>query len=330
MTTDTDRAPERQVPVRIVYRSYGGENRKDRVAFYSKETALLSLVRAARAMPRPAEILFVNDGPIPAPRREIMDAAGRVVTISAGSNRRSYRWAVAHAAAAPGTDEELVWFAEDDYLYRPDALTALAVGAAALPDGDYFSLYGSGAVDPGAPRRSPRPRELPGSDGDPGAMRSGGAVWYRALSTTSTFGVRRRVLRQDARLLRLSPLTGGAWDHATCLLYQGLVPFGPREIADDLRGPSGTSRSRSALRGLVRSLAVPRAWRRPSRRRVLLGADPELIRHMETGAPGARPPESAATRGTDWEGLARETRRWAVDAGFPVSVEPDDPAGGRR
>ena len=51
----------------LIYRSYGGENRKGRPDFYSKQVALASFVRSFRALePGQAEVVFLNDGPIPA------------------------------------------------------------------------------------------------------------------------------------------------------------------------------------------------------------------------------------------------------------------------
>jgi len=246
-----------------------------------------------------------------------MAERGEVVTIAAGSNRASYRAAVAREAAGAGeAGPELVWFAEDDYLYRPEALPALVAGAATVSDADYFSLYGSEAVDAAAPRTAPRPRALPGAEGDPAAVATGDVTWYRAFSTTSTFGVRR--LAQDARLLRLCPLTGGAWDHTTSLVLQGLSPFTPAELAADLTGRGGAGGARSVLRGLARSVLAARALRRPARRRVLLGSDPELVRHLELPTPHPRTPASPATQGFDWEALAGETIAWAQARGLPV------------
>lgn len=304
--------------VRIVYRSHAGENAKNRPGYYSKHIALLSLLRSAHGL-RDPEIVFLNDGPIPGARGALMAERGEVVTIAAGSNRASYRAAVAREAAGAGeVGPELVWFAEDDYLYRPEALPALVAGAATVSDADYFSLYGSEAVDAAAPRTAPRPRALPGAEGDPAAVATGDVTWYRAFSTTSTFGVRRRVLAQDARLLRLCPLTGGAWDHTTSLVLQGLSPFTPAELAADLTGRGGAGGARSVLRGLARSVLAARALRRPARRRVLLGSDPELVRHLELPTPHPRTPASPATQGFDWEALAGETIAWAQARGLPV------------
>jgi len=52
------------------------------------------------------------------------------------------------------------------------------------------------------------------------------------VSTTSTFGVRLGVLREDRTLLRLVPYSGGSWDHTTCLTVQGRQPFAWSDLRD--------------------------------------------------------------------------------------------------
>lgn len=148
---------------------------------------------------------------------------------------------------------------------------------------------------------------------DPEARTAGAATWYRAYATTSTFAVRSRILREDAALLRLMPFTGGAWDTATCLTYQGYLPFGVADLFPD----GTTSVMRAVPRGLVRAVIGLRSLRRPSRRPVQLGADPELICHMETADPTTRS-VSAKTGAVDWQPLAVETMFWAADRGIPV------------
>lgn len=312
--------------LRVVYRSADADNGKSRPDFHSKRTALLSLLRAAENVTGiDVRITFVNDGPLPADLTGLMRLSGRTVPVNRGSNRGSFRAAVAREATEPGDPADLVWFAEDDYLYTPGSLQAFVDAAAARPDADYFAMYGSDALD--AERSTPgRPllRERPGAEQDPKATALPAATWYRAESTTSTFGVRRRVLREDARLLRAAPFTGGAWDRTTCLALQGFRPFAVRDLLGDTPlGEPTTVSPRGLVRGALRAAALPALLRSGDRRRVLLGSDPELIRHMEVldGTTRTRPP-SAATEAIDWAALAAETRTWASTRGldFPTAV----------
>ena len=127
--------------LRILMRSHGAENRKNRPGFYDKTVCLASLIRAAEnASPAP-ELIFVNDGPIPIARERLMSSAGQVLQGHFGSNRRSYLAALSLAAGIEQPEVDLVWFAEDDYLYTPYAFTHLLEAAQRFPQVDYFSLY---------------------------------------------------------------------------------------------------------------------------------------------------------------------------------------------
>ena len=298
------------VPARltIVYRSADVENDKPRPWYYSKDLALASILRAAEALAVPPRVVFLNDGALPVGRLALMERHGQVHRIEGGSNRSTFRTAVARQAAL-STDEELVWFAEDDYLYRRDALTSLVAAAAVFPDVDYFALYGSAALDIDHGRRRPAIRSRPGAADDPDARRAGSATWFRSHSTTSTFGVRGRALREDATLLCAMPFTGGAWDTATCLALQGYLPY---PLPDVLPRGDGLT-PRTLLRAAVRVAADIGSTLRPGRRRILLGADPELVHHMEVHDPTARTPPGASTLRSGWTRTAMETRMWAAD-----------------
>ena len=136
-------------PLRVLHRSYGGDNSKPRPGYYSKLLALAALLRAADALDVSPELVFINDGPMPQERLRVMEKWGEVVPVRrGGSDSRSYREMLNDEDARNGEPDDLLWLAEDDYLYLPDALRNLVAGAAAQPDADYFTLYGSRAVDP--------------------------------------------------------------------------------------------------------------------------------------------------------------------------------------
>ncbi|GAA0302306.1 hypothetical protein [Kineococcus aurantiacus] len=270
--------------IHVVYRSHGGENSKARPNWYSKLVGLQSFCRAVQTLTaqRPAagpEVVFLNDGPLPADRAALMAAWGDPVTITAGSNRRSYLTGLSLARRRGWADDDLVLLAEDDYLWRPEALVSL-LDAASDPRSaraDYFAPYGEPVPDDGRPAR-----------------------WAPLESTTSTFAVRVRALRQDERLLQLCAYSGGDFDYASCLTLQGRRRFGLRELFDHHAEDGGSSPLRALARGVyltgMRTAVDLRSLRRPSRRRVLLGAQPALATHMEEGwiSPGP------------WEQVARD------------------------
>lgn len=310
-------------PLRVLHRSYGGDNAKPRPEFYSKLLALAALLRAADELDVPAELVFINDGHMPEERLSVMERFGEVRSVRrGGSDTNSYREMLADENARSGEPDDLIWLAEDDYLYVPDALCQLVAGAAALPDADYFTLYGARAIDVRRSGRQPVILPEPAAEGTGRALEVGEVAWYRAAATTSTFGITRRALTEDVRLLRHYAMTGGAWDSATCKAIQGFAPFTAQRLRRDLL-PMGelplSAWPKSIARGAVRIASIPLSMRRPQRRRALLGSDPELILHME--APDDPPRTlSARTRKIDWAAVAAETAVWANDHDIPVVI----------
>jgi hypothetical protein len=296
------------VGLRIVYRSYGGENLKGRPDFYSKDLCLLSLLRAAGEAG--ASILFMNDGPIPEPLFSRMQAAGDVVELPRVGMRESYLSALRHAASARWPAEDVVWFSEDDYLYRPESMVQLARAADAVPAADYFALYGDDPVrtdlHPGEDHQVPRGwKALPPWD-------VGGQGWVRAWSTTSTFGARAGVLREDYGIFRLCTIPHRHMyrDHDTCLVYQGFEPYAYGDLLREAVGmgaSGGANRLRAAALAPFKLATNLRAHRRPDRRRMLLTAYPNLATHMEGQYLAA---------GTDWASVAEDTRKWRDDRGM--------------
>jgi hypothetical protein len=299
-----------------VYRSTGRENHKSRPQYYSKLLALASFLRAVEELDDRPDVLFVNDGPIPQDRLDAMHGHGELVCIDGGDARRSYRAAVSlatqRAAAAGLSPQDLVWFAEDDYLYTPGSLRHLLGAAGGVPHADYLFLHGFLALDTSSPRHRPSPLWQPLSRAATDVAVVDGVSWYRAMTTQSTFGVRVGVLEADRRLLRFVPWTGGAWDHASCLSYQGLQPFDWAHVRGELFPFSSwppRQWPRAMWRGTFRGLANLRSMRRPENCRMVYAPDPQMILHME---------EPACADGFDWPVLAEATRDWAAARGIPM------------
>jgi hypothetical protein len=300
----------------VVCRSVGSENAKNRPAYYDKTLALASLVRAAGRSGLPTELVFVNDGPVPARRCELMATAGEVLQVDCGSNRASLRRVLSLPRERGWSGEDLVWFAEDDYLYAADAFAGVAAAARELRWADYFALYSELRFDPRATRGSPVLGERTRAQGDPHAVTLGRARWYRAVSTTSTFGARVQTLLADERLLRTAPFVGGAFDHATCLALQGYRPFGLAELGGaplDSAQASGAKRAarRAALTAARLALDAV-ALARPDRaRRIIVAPDPDLATHLEEGA---------LAPGTDWGAESATVAGWLDDHRLPPQV----------
>lgn len=295
--------------LRVVYRSHGGENSKDRPDYYSKLLGLVSFLRAAEGMD--LEIVYLNDGPIPDDRFRLMAETGETVELPHVGMRGSYRAALRCATSGRWSRDDVVWFSEDDYLYRPEALRCLERAAASIGEAEYFALYASTPARPAKRDDEPfahRPagwRLLPPWDVD-------GHAWVQIYSTTSSFGARIGPLTDDQGIFRfcMVPHRRMLRDHDTCLLLQGFEPYSYSELARDALGQAaGGVRERAREAALVpfRLATNLRAHRRPSRRRLLLAAEPNLATHMETGL---------ISSGTSWPTVARETREWGVGRGL--------------
>ncbi|MCK9878638.1 hypothetical protein MXD59_23215 [Frankia sp. Ag45/Mut15] len=292
--------------LRVLYRSVGSENKKNRPEYYSKQLALESLLRAAAQVKVPMSIHFVNDGTIPADRLSLMAEAGEIVPVSCGSNRASYRHVLRMPRLRRWAEDDLVWFAEDDYLYTEQALSALVSAAQARPDIDYFTLYSTLRFSAASTRR--RPAMEQSSNDQLGLPRFDGVPWNRAASTTSTFGVRIGALLADERLLRAIPFVGGAFDRATCLALQGYQPFQLADLGGEppaVEPPTAARRAarRAALTGVRLTLNAV-ALTRPERRwRTMLVPEPSLATHLELG--------DALAAGRDWAAEAASVTAWS-------------------
>ena len=297
--------------VRPIYRSYGGENRKGRPAYYSKALCLASFLQATeRASVSP---VFLNDGPIDPELVAVMSRHGEVVQLSDRplGMRASYRAALEHPVEAGWSDGDVAYFCEDDYLHRPEAFTALGEAAAAITVADYFALYGGTSrhpvFGPGVPLRFP-----PGWRHRPDVT-AAGTTWVNIPSTASTFGARVSALRADLGIMRqgMVPYRSRLLDHETCLVVQGQPPYTAQEV---LIGPAAT-RFRRGLRAVAENVVLApfrlafnlRSLSRRGQPHLLYAADPNLACHLET---------TFMSPGVDWDVEVARASTWAAEAGL--------------
>jgi len=297
--------------IHLIYRSYGGENLKNRPPFYSKALTLASFVVAASKLPD-AEIVFVNDGPIPGARFSLMEQFGRVIQISDEplGLRNSYRFCLAMPDRERWSDDDMVSYIEDDYLFHPDAFVALGEAASELSPVSYFALSGERPQDED-PDVARHKFSLP-RDWQPQADRVvGDRVWLNLASTASTFSARVGTLREDLPIFYqcMRPFRRSFLDHETCLLYQGYVPYRGREILLGLPNELEPS-----IRGVARNaflvpfrIALNRRARRQTQAHLLYAPATSLASHLEADHMGTD---------QDWLAVADGVARWADGAGF--------------
>ncbi len=295
---------------RLVYRSYGGENHKLRPDYYSKVLTLTSFVRAASRLPQ-ADVIFLNDGPVPAERLAIMERFGRVVQLADEPQglRTSYRTALLLCTTGSWSDADVVSYIEDDYLFTEDAFLALVEATSELPQVSYFTLYGDrpdGSV-PGASVGLPRDW-APMPD-----LVAGDRVWFNRASITSTFSARVGALRADLPVFFacMRPFRKRFLDHETCLIYQGYIPYYGRELLLGLAGDFVPS-----MRGLVRTvvlvpfrIALNALARRRRTANLLYALTPNEATHLE---------HPVVSVDQDWEAIAIGVAQWAQESGLVV------------
>lgn len=270
------------------YRVTPGGNGKPRPPWFSRQRALRSFLAACAQAGGPVDLVFVADGGVPDELAALVAASGPVLPVRGGSAAKSFR-RLLDVATARETGDALVWCAEDDYLYRPEALTGVLAAARALPDADLFGVYTPDNAD-----WHRRHVSQPGGRPTEQRLDVGGQAWRRTWDSTSTFGLRAGALRADAWLLRLCSRAGGPWDHACVTALQGIRPYPVGALHRDLflrwsRASAGRVVSRPLIRAAVDAAATtrrPRTWVAPV---------VDLATHAEPGYVSA---------GTDWEALA--------------------------
>ena len=270
------------------YRVTPTSNGKPRPPWYTRHRALRSFLLACARAGAPVDVAFVADGGVPDDLAALVAGAGPVLPVRGGSAAKSFR-RLLDVAAARESGDALVWLAEDDYLYRPEALGQVLAAARALPQADLFGVYTPDNADwhrRHASQPGPRPPEQ--------RFDVEGQTWRRAWDSTSTFGLRAAALRADAGLLRLCSRAGGPWDHACAAAVQGVPPYPVTALHRDLfLRVSRASAGRAVSRPLIRAAVDAAARTRPPRTWVSPVVD--LATHAEPGYVSA---------GTDWAALA--------------------------
>jgi len=228
-------------PVRLhtIYRTTGSENRKARPAWYSKALALESYLGSLGNVSNAGDVVFVVDGPMADTDLARLGQAGEVVQLDGVGNSSSYRWALGIAFDRSGwTDDDLVYFAEDDYLYRSAALPALVGAARDIQAAAFFTPYDA-----------PDYYDLPvhrryGAQHASDRWEIDGTTWRAVRSTTMTYAARLGALRQvtplhvlgtRGRYPRDFDIWSGSLTYAHRYRLARSLPYSPRTTP--VRGP---------------------------------------------------------------------------------------------
>lgn len=300
--------------IHLVYRAYGGENNKRRPSYYSKLLTLNSFVRAAQRVPE-VDVVYLNDGPIPAERLAVMESSGRVVSLgdTAGGMRASYLSGLRFPDREGWADDDVVMFVEDDYLFTAEAFVAFREAVDALPEVSYFSLYGE---RPDFHSAAGRERfAIPHGWHPQPDLVVGERIWFNQPSITSTFAARVGALRADLDIfvLCMGPFRHRFLDHESCLIVQGAIPYRGWQHVSGLPGDFEPS-PRNVLRAIA---LIPFRFRLNKRARqqlrphYLYALSPNEATHVE---------HPVISPDRDWEAVAHEVQAW-VDARASQTAE---------
>ncbi|HTA75202.1 MAG TPA: hypothetical protein VK733_13050 [Gemmatimonadaceae bacterium] len=200
------------------YRTFDGDNTKPRPPYYSKRLAFESFLQSWCRVPASSRrlVIAVDSPRLPRSVESLVEShADEVRYLGQRGNSLAYRAVL--AASTELDDDGLVYHAEDDYLYHPDAFPELLAAAARLPRAHYFTLYDH------------RDRYTRSDDAHLGRREfialGGNRHWRACESTCMTFAARTRTLKRDAFLHRL--MTGNKFPHDRLLwrIAQGIGMF---------------------------------------------------------------------------------------------------------
>jgi hypothetical protein len=196
-----------------IYRTYDGENAKPRLPYYSKLLAFQSFLLSWRQLPSRRLIVAINGPTMPSDLLRLYERyADEVRYIAEKGNKQTYRIALDWVGEAERDD--LVYLAEDDYLYQTSAFPQLVTAAERFADVDYFTLYDH--LD-----RYTRTDDA--RVGRPEFIRLAGDRHWRVVeSTCSTYAARASTLKTDRAVLQLLCRTGRIRDRLGWRMTQGI------------------------------------------------------------------------------------------------------------
>jgi hypothetical protein len=204
------------VKIHFLYRSAPGDGKPDkRPDFFNKKNCLISFLNSLETLndSEIGEVIFINDGDLNPEIMSLMNSVkAGIINLNGIGNSESLKFCYKLIEDKKWENSDLIYFAEDDYLYRKEALRFLANAMIDLEKADYFTLYDH-------PDRYTRT-----DDADWGLSKiliSRDCHWRTVESTPQTFGVRCSVLKKDL------------WIHKLGLI--GKVPRG-REMFRASRG----------------------------------------------------------------------------------------------
>lgn len=178
--------------IHFIYRSAPGDSKSEaRPVYFDKKHCLISFIHSFQALPDKyrGDLIFLNDGNIDSSIIEIMETVNSSIeTLEGVGNSPSLRFAHQLVLKSNWPEGDLVYFAEDDYLYREQAFTKMINAAVDIPEAHYFTLYDH-------PDRYTRNDDV--NSGLSKIYISRDLHWRTVESTCQSYGVRIETFKKD-------------------------------------------------------------------------------------------------------------------------------------
>lgn len=201
----------------IIYRSTGPDSKSHiRPKYFNKTVGLKSFLSAVNKVRHEiGDIIFMNDGEMPVDRVKLMESAGKVTPLPGLGNSGSFRAAFNLVKDKDWDDDDIIYFAEDDYLYKENSLSLLIEGAKNIKKADYFTLYDH-------PDRYSRTDDAKKTEY---VFFSGTIHWRSVESTCISFGARVGAIKKNLWLFKIGTIRPIPKDRHIFRAVQGIGQY---------------------------------------------------------------------------------------------------------
>ena len=184
--------------IHFIYRSAPGSSKKEtRPSYFDKVSCLKSFLKAVDYVDSEmrGDLIFLNDGELDSSIMEIMNSSkSELIQLGGIGNSSSLRAAHELARTRNWDSSDIIYFAEDDYMYKEEAFAFLLGAASAIKEGHYFTLYDH-------PDRYTRSDDV--NNGYSKIYVSPDCHWRTVESTCQTYGVRIKSFKKDQWIHKL-------------------------------------------------------------------------------------------------------------------------------
>lgn len=181
--------------INFIYRSAPGDAKSAaRPDYFDKRKCLKSFLSAFSELPiaKRGDLIFLNDGEMSEEYKQVVNEfSSNEIQLGGVGNSKSLRAAHEVALSSNFEENDLVYFAEDDYLYKKEAFILLSNAAEDIPEADYFTLYDH-------PDRYTRTDDV--NKGLSNVFVSRDCHWRSVESTCQTYCVRLKSFRKDRNI----------------------------------------------------------------------------------------------------------------------------------